>query len=222
MSYKADLTSNLTPGGYVELQEIGVFVASDDGTLTEDHSLSKWTKLLYDASEKLGRPYIEPGKLKDVLAETGFIDVTETRFKWPSNGWPKDKKHKVLGLWNNENFDRVLEAVSLAPFTRALDWTSEEVTVFMANARKELNDPKIHAYWPMYAFLLGFYIALTYSQCLGVWKEAFVVKLFYITCCVLLARLSGSRKLPFGFHSQKIDVFRIPRSSLIAVRFSSS
>ncbi|KAI5455697.1 S-adenosyl-L-methionine-dependent methyltransferase [Mariannaea sp. PMI_226] len=140
-TYVRKIFDNLTPGGYVELQEIDVFVASDDGTLTEDHSLSKWANFLHEASKKLGRPYIEPGKLKDILAETGFID--------PSNRWPKDKKHKELGLWNNENFERVLEAVSLAPFTRALGWTSEEVAVFLANTRKELNDPKIHAYWPI-------------------------------------------------------------------------
>ncbi|KAH6871066.1 hypothetical protein B0T10DRAFT_568536 [Thelonectria olida] len=37
----------------------------------------------------------------------------------------------------------------LAPFTGALGWTQEEVTVFLVNLRKELTDPKIHAYWPI-------------------------------------------------------------------------
>ncbi|KAH7128856.1 S-adenosyl-L-methionine-dependent methyltransferase [Dactylonectria macrodidyma] len=148
-NYIGNIFNNLTPGGYVELQEMHTFITSDDETLTEDHSLWKWTRLLFDALEKLGLPCIEPGKLKDILTKTGFTNVTETRFKWPSNGWPKDKKHKELGVWNNENFQSVLEAVSLAPFTRAQGWTPEEVTVFLVNVRKELNDPKIHAYWPI-------------------------------------------------------------------------
>lgn len=142
---------NLAPGGYAELQEIGVFVSSDDGTLKEDSYLAQWARHLDEAATKLGRIYLPPGKLKEILTGAGFVDVVETRFKWPSNAWPKDKKLKELGLWNNENFHSVLEAGSLAPFTRALGWTTEEVITFLASVRKELNDPEIHAYWPIYA-----------------------------------------------------------------------
>ncbi|KAJ3547838.1 hypothetical protein NM208_g1317 [Fusarium decemcellulare] len=148
-TYAANIYNHLAPGGYVELQEIGIYVTSDDGTLTQDHNLAKWAALLDEASVKLGRPYFDPKNLKDVLTKAGFTDVTEAKFKWPSNGWPKDKKHKELGFWNNENANFFLEAVALAPLTRALGWSTEEVTVFLAKARKELNDSKIHAYWPI-------------------------------------------------------------------------
>jgi hypothetical protein len=83
------------------------------------------------------------------LTKAGFEDVTEAKFKWPTNSWPKDSKYKELGLWNNENANFFLEAVAIAPLTRALGWSREEVAVFLAQARKELNDPKIHACWPM-------------------------------------------------------------------------
>jgi hypothetical protein len=85
------------------------------------------------------------------MGKVGFTNIVETRFKWPSNCWPKDKKYKGLGAWNNENTRLVLESVTFAPLTRGLDWTIEEVNVLLANVRKELNDPNIHAYWPMYA-----------------------------------------------------------------------
>ncbi|KAM0260536.1 hypothetical protein ACHAPA_010221 [Fusarium lateritium] len=140
---------NLKPGGYVEFQEINIFVKSDDKTLKEKHSLARWAQLLHDASVKLGRPYFDPGNIKHVLTKAGFEDVTESKFKWPTNKWPKDSKHKELGLWNNENANFFLEAVAIAPLTRALDWSREEVAVFIAQARKELNDPRIHAYWPI-------------------------------------------------------------------------
>lgn len=45
MSPKADSASNLTPGGYVELQEMNTFITSDNKTLTEDYSLSKWIRI---------------------------------------------------------------------------------------------------------------------------------------------------------------------------------
>ncbi|KAF4334953.1 mrna 3 end-processing yth1 [Fusarium beomiforme] len=148
-SYAAKIYDNLEPGGYVELQEIDVFTRSDDNTLTPQHNLWQWAQLIYDASVKLGRPYFDPSNLKDVLTKAGFEDVTEAKFKWPTNRWPKDKKHKELGVWNNENGNFFLEAVAIAPLTRALGWSKEEVTVFIAQARKELNDPRIHAYWPI-------------------------------------------------------------------------
>ncbi|KAM0193803.1 hypothetical protein ACHAPI_007455 [Fusarium lateritium] len=148
-SYATRIFDNLKPGGYVEFQEINIFVKSDDKTLKEKHSLARWAQLLHDASVKLGRPYFDPGNIKHVLTKAGFEDVTESKFKWPTNKWPKDSKHKELGLWNNENANFFLEAVAIAPLTRALGWSREEVAVFIAQARKELNDPRIHAYWPI-------------------------------------------------------------------------
>ncbi|RKL04539.1 hypothetical protein BFJ70_g17187 [Fusarium oxysporum] len=149
--YLRKIFDNLAPGGYVELQDIDAFMESDDGTLTEAHALSKWCKLLREAAVKLGRPYIPTKDLKGIMGKVGFTSIVETRFKWPSNRWPKDKKYKDLGAWNNENTNLVLESISLAPLTTGLDWTIEEVNVLLVDVKKELNDPNIHAYWPMYA-----------------------------------------------------------------------
>ncbi|KAH7184400.1 S-adenosyl-L-methionine-dependent methyltransferase [Fusarium oxysporum] len=70
----------------------------------------------------------DDGTLTEAHALSKYI--VETRFKWPSNCWPKDKKYKELGAWNNEN-------------------TNLEVNVLLVDVRKELNDPNIHAYWPI-------------------------------------------------------------------------
>ncbi|CVL06338.1 related to methyltransferase [Fusarium mangiferae] len=56
---KTNLCSNLKPGGYVEFQETGGMILSDDGTLTPDHALSKWCNLLGEAFMKLGSTSIE-------------------------------------------------------------------------------------------------------------------------------------------------------------------
>ncbi|QGI71003.1 hypothetical protein CEK26_003338 [Fusarium fujikuroi] len=42
-----------------------------------------------------------------------------------------------------------LEALSMAALTRVLGWTQEEVTIFLAKVRRDLNDRTIHAYWPV-------------------------------------------------------------------------
>ncbi|KAM0553242.1 hypothetical protein ACHAPJ_007531 [Fusarium lateritium] len=144
---------NLVPGGYVEMLEIDLFAKSDDNTLDESHNLSKLIHLLDEASTKIGRPFQDNKKNKDILRDAGFVDVVETVFKWPTNSWPQDKKHKELGEWNNMNMDNFqgLEALSIAVLTRVLVWSQEEVKTFLTKVRKDLNNKSIHAYWPVYS-----------------------------------------------------------------------
>lgn len=145
--------SNLKPGGYIELQEGDLFPLSDDGTLAEDHALYRWCRLLLEASERFGRPYMEVPKLREVLKEVGFADVSMRLEKWPSNSWPRDVKYKELGMWNGENMTIGLEAFSMAPFTRAHGWTKEEVEDFLVDVRNDIWDRSIHAYWPIYCIV---------------------------------------------------------------------
>ncbi|KAF4855884.1 putative urea carboxylase [Colletotrichum siamense] len=141
---------NLTPGGYFELQELEVFPRSDDGTLTPECQLSQCMKYVHEAFEIFGRSFQQIPDLVRVMEDVGFVDVKMALFKWPSNTWPKDPKYKELGDWNNENINNGFVAITMAPFTRALGWTKEEVHVFLPGVRKDLNDKSIHAYWPVY------------------------------------------------------------------------
>ncbi|KAI8278546.1 hypothetical protein K4K60_006199 [Colletotrichum sp. SAR11_57] len=141
---------NLYPGGYLELSEIDIVLLSDDGTLKPDHYSWKIGRLLKEATEKAGRRYQEIQKLKPVLMKLGFEDVTMQQFKWPVNSWPKEQKYKDLGEWNNENLMLGWEGICMAPLTRALGWTKEEVHIFMMHNRKEFNDKSIHQYFSIW------------------------------------------------------------------------
>ncbi|KAJ3466642.1 hypothetical protein MRS44_004206 [Fusarium solani] len=151
--YIRKIYDNLTPGGYVELVEIDLQNKSDDGTLKEHHELSRLVRLLDEASTKIGRRFQDNKKNKDILRDTGFVDIVETTFKWPSGPWPREKKYKELGQWTNANMDAFqgLEALVMAAFTRVLGWTQEEVVVHLAMVRKEISDKRIHAYWTIYS-----------------------------------------------------------------------
>ncbi|KAH6983509.1 S-adenosyl-L-methionine-dependent methyltransferase [Ilyonectria sp. MPI-CAGE-AT-0026] len=149
--YLRDVYENLSPGGYFEMQEMDLMTKSDDGTLRDDHALSRWLQLLGEAMVKLGRPFQDMMSLKEIMAEVGFVDIVVTSFKWPTNTWPRDQKHKELGAWNNENISIGLEGLTMAPLTRAHGWTQKEVLVFLADVRKDLSDKAIHAYWPIYS-----------------------------------------------------------------------
>lgn len=90
-------TSNLSPGGVIELQDIIYPMASDDGSLTETSSLKRWGVLLNEAFRGIGRPMDTAFAYETQLREAGFVDVQVVQEKWPTNRWPRDKKYKQMG-----------------------------------------------------------------------------------------------------------------------------
>lgn len=144
-----DLTwvhSHLSPNGYLELNEIDLWPKCDDGTLKEGSALLKFIRLWSEAAVAFGRPFQDIRLLKDIMVETGFQDVYAQMFRWPTNAWPRDRKHKELGLWNHENFSAGLESFMLAPLTRVHGWSKEEVAVFACQVRGEMRNRNIHSY----------------------------------------------------------------------------
>ncbi|GKT75495.1 methyltransferase domain-containing protein [Colletotrichum tofieldiae] len=144
---------NLTPGGYLELQDADVMPRSDDDLLPKDAAIIEYVNLLKEVSKKLGREYVEVSSLKNMMIEAGFLDVEMRMYKWPHNEWPKDPRYKKLGFWTQENFGSALEAICMAPFTRVLGWTREEVNVFLVQVRKDLKNKSYHAYSPVYCIV---------------------------------------------------------------------
>lgn len=142
----------LEPGGYFEAQDTVLPLACDDGTLSEDAPISRWLKAIMQGMVNVGRPLLVSSEQqwKDLMEEVGFEDVSHNVFRWPMNHWPRDPYYKELGMWSLENMDAALEAGSLAPLTRGLGWTKEEVLVLVAQVRKDLRNTKIHAYWPIH------------------------------------------------------------------------
>lgn len=57
---------------------------------------------------------------------------------------------KTVGSWNLVQIEDGLEAFTLRLFTQTLGWKSEEVQVLLANVRKDLRNPKIHAQFDFY------------------------------------------------------------------------
>ncbi|KAK4449055.1 S-adenosyl-L-methionine-dependent methyltransferase [Podospora aff. communis PSN243] len=139
----------LAPGGWLELADICP-LTSDDGTLKEEHAASKWVNHLMEGCKAIGRPFDGAIKYKEQMEAQGFINVQQVVFKWPQNRWPKDKRHKELGIWTLENISSGLHGLSSAVFTRVLGWSPEELEVLLAEVRNDIKNTKIHAYWPIY------------------------------------------------------------------------
>ncbi|PHH74341.1 hypothetical protein CDD83_4581 [Cordyceps sp. RAO-2017] len=141
---------NLNPGGWIEILDVHLQLKSDDGTIPENCAVAKWGDYMLEAAAKLNRPLDSMTFYKQQLEAVGFSNVTQNLYKWPTNSWPKDPKFKELGMWTYENLGNGASGLSMALFTRALGWKSEEVEVFLVNVRKQMRDRSIHAYWPIY------------------------------------------------------------------------
>jgi hypothetical protein len=131
------------------MQDIVLPYKSDDSTLHPDLELAKLGHYFCEASAILGRSVEAPRHYKTMMLKAGFINIVEHHFKWPLNAWAKDPYYKEIGAWSFANLDGGLEGLTLALFTRGMKWTKEETLVFCAEVRKQLRDPKIHAYLPV-------------------------------------------------------------------------
>ncbi|KAK0373896.1 hypothetical protein CLIM01_08747 [Colletotrichum limetticola] len=142
---------HLNPGGYLEIHEIDVEPDSDDGTLKADSALMKSLRLWQEAAVIFERPFEDIKSLAGIMTDVGFEDVHLERYKWPTNTWPKDRNYKEIGAWTYENLAVNWEGFIMAPLTRAHNWTKEEVMLLAMEARKDLGDRSIHAYFTIWA-----------------------------------------------------------------------
>ncbi|KAH8602185.1 putative Trans-aconitate 2-methyltransferase [Bisporella sp. PMI_857] len=119
----------LKPGGWMESQELMSTPYCDDGTMPPNWPFMEWIKYGDKAAMDANRPLRIANKLKRWYEEVGFVDVQEKVFKLPMNPWPKDKHLKALGRMSEDNWLAGLSAFSMAPFSRELEWSKNEIEV---------------------------------------------------------------------------------------------
>ncbi|EFR03995.1 UMTA [Nannizzia gypsea CBS 118893] len=138
---------HLRPGAWFDQIEMSIEFRSDDGTVTEDHVLAVWSRTFIEAGERIGKTFRIADLAKKYMDDAGFENVVETRLKLPVGGWGKDKQIKRLGQWNLLHCEEGIEGWAMALLTRVMQWTYEDVQIFLAKMRAGLRDPKTHAYF---------------------------------------------------------------------------
>lgn len=139
---------SLKPGGWFEIQDFAFPVRSDDGTM-KGTAFERLNENLCDALHKLGRDGGLAERYKEHMQNVGFENVVEVQHKWPQNNWPKDEYYKKLGLWNMVNTLDGLHGFSARLCTQVLGMSVEELELLLVDCRKDIQNTKIHAYWPM-------------------------------------------------------------------------
>lgn len=143
----------LKPGGYIELQELRFVLHSDDGTMPEGdkYGYSRFIDLCMEGFGKFGVNALAMENNRGLLADGGFVNIQEKVWKVPIGTWPKDRTMKTIGLYNRSIITDGLQSVGMAPLTRALGWSREEVEVFLVQVRKSLMDVSAHSYYTFHA-----------------------------------------------------------------------
>ncbi|KAK1992083.1 methyltransferase domain-containing protein [Colletotrichum falcatum] len=143
----AQAFDNLEPGGYFELHDSMYPLICDDGTLTEESPLMRWTLLMVEACERRGRSVTIGSQFPRLLEEAGFEDINVTNIRFPVSPWPKDPKLRLIGEWTQASLISGIEGLSLALFTRVLGWSVVETIVFCAQVRDQVKSTRYHGYW---------------------------------------------------------------------------
>jgi SAM-dependent methyltransferase len=141
---------HLRPGGWIEFHCITGVLGCDDGTIPNDSYLQKFSDNMATSAAKWGTPVDDPLRWRQQFQDRGFQSVTERIFKCPCSPWPKDKRLKLIGAWEQHNLLNNLEGICMRVFTKTLGMSEEEIRVFLAFLRKDVRNLNMHGYWPYY------------------------------------------------------------------------
>jgi len=129
------------------MHDVDFFPSSADGSATNS-AIEKW-HLGVAAGLKANNLDVGIAKnYKNWMGEVGCVDVEERIFYWPTNTWPKDPHLKRIGLLFREDLLQAVGGVK-TPLMAGLGMTLEEVNAFGEEAKKDIVDKRIHAYYVM-------------------------------------------------------------------------
>ncbi|OAP61314.1 hypothetical protein AYL99_03515 [Fonsecaea erecta] len=142
---------NLKPGGWAEFQDWDTKMYSKDDSLPEESALYKFHH--YTCGRRTAAGYdSQPGpKLEGWLRDAGFINVHVVKLPIPLGTWPKDTTYKQVGICNYLQFQAGMEGIAIGCLVRTEPdpWSIEEVQALLAEARRDMRNPKIHGQYDL-------------------------------------------------------------------------
>lgn len=139
--------SNLEPGGWIEQVEMSFIPEVDGEGLPGGTHFKTWGAQILSSSRQADRSCDTCNEMTRRIQHTGFINIHTEQKKWPIGPWPKDKRLKEIGYINGLHWKAGLEGWSLRLLTKfgaPYPWMKEEVQVYTAMLRAELNEPHRH------------------------------------------------------------------------------
>ena len=144
--------THIKPGGWYQHCDFDIQTRSDTGLVGPDHVFNRWCELQFEAAEKAGRSLkypIENGQMKNLMEETGFVDVVQRSWKIPIGGWMSDKRMKHVGLFALEYLDSALEGFALQPLSEMMGWEYEKIVEIQQVLRGALRRSRLQPYFTL-------------------------------------------------------------------------
>ncbi|KJZ68996.1 hypothetical protein HIM_11612 [Hirsutella minnesotensis 3608] len=129
----------LKPGGVMEAHETLPAVFSKNQNLAPDNPLVDLMRDLVRAHSQIGQPLDPVSSFRICAEEAGFIDVSEEIVEAPLGNWPEDQQQKDIGEMLASSFKKGLHGLTAKAFRDILGRSEEEVEVFNAFVRRELD-----------------------------------------------------------------------------------
>lgn len=148
--------SNIRPGGWIEQLEASPYIECDDDSLPADNILRTWGPALSACGKRAGRPLETIDMMQDAFRKAGFVDICEKEYKWPIGPWARDQRYKEAGTVNYQHWMSGMEGWAmwlLCKFGAPEPWSHDEVIVYVAKLRAELQKSRYHVYERAYVFL---------------------------------------------------------------------
>jgi len=140
---------HMSPGGWIELQDVDGQVHTDDDTVPEDWPLSRFTQHMVEAFAQFGTNAHAAVLGGDQLREAGFVNIRHNYIKLPYGTWPKDKVMRLVGMYYRTACEQFFPALGAIHFP-LLGWGKAEMEVLFAECRQAMRDPHVHAYGKMH------------------------------------------------------------------------
>lgn len=122
----------------------------DDGTLPADSLMAGWGPNFNKVAATTGKPLDTVDTMRAAIENAGFINVREKVYKVPVGDWAKNPILKEAGRVNKAQLLQGMEGYGmylLTKFGLPEPWSPEQVQVYLAKVRKEINTGGYHTYF---------------------------------------------------------------------------
>ncbi|CRK18058.1 hypothetical protein BN1708_012229 [Verticillium longisporum] len=138
----------LKPGGYLESHEPSSGFENQGEPLDQKSALAQWGKFFVKGGLKFGRPFtvFEEHIQRKAMEAAGFVDIEEREIINPVGNWPADPKTKEIAQFSEATFLEDPKGY-IAFFAHALEWTTEEIEMYLLQFRRELKSSSHRAFY---------------------------------------------------------------------------
>ncbi|KAJ5879837.1 hypothetical protein N7455_003302 [Penicillium solitum] len=138
---------HLRPGAWFEQVEIDFRPRVEDKDGEPGRAMASWYSTLKHATEATMRPLAHSSNetIRN-LQEAGFTEIDHQIVGLPMNPWHPDSHEQKVARWYNLAISESVQPLCLAPFSRVLSWSREQIDRIAFDVKQEAFDKKIKTY----------------------------------------------------------------------------